>query len=71
MLWRTQPEVAEKLLARAQQDVLHRYHFYQQLASLSWEDNNSTRPPHRQLTAETNQPADKNLQATPGSDSDD
>ena len=46
MLWRTHPDVAEKLLEQSQQDVLHRYHFYEQLAGLSWD---STQPPHRKL----------------------
>lgn len=49
MLWRTHPDVAEKLLEQSQQDVLHRYHFYEQLASLSWDESNSTQPPHRKL----------------------
>jgi len=49
MLWRTQPEVAEKLLEQSQQDVLHRYHFYEQLASLPWDDDAPTQPPHRKL----------------------
>ena len=49
MLWRTHPDVAEKLLEQAQQDVLHRYHFYEQLADLPWDEVNSTQPPHRKL----------------------
>ncbi len=49
MLWRTHPDVAEKLLEQSQQDVLHRYHFYEQLASLSWDESDSTQPPHRKL----------------------
>ena len=49
MLWRTHPDVAEKLLQQSQQDVLHRYHFYEQLASLSWDETGSTQPPHRKL----------------------
>ncbi len=49
MLWRTHPDVAEKLLEQSQQDVLHRYHFYEQLASLSWDDSDSVQPPHRKL----------------------
>jgi pyruvate-ferredoxin/flavodoxin oxidoreductase len=49
MLWRTHPDVAEKLLEQSQQDVLHRYHFYEQLASLSWDDSDSIQPPHRKL----------------------
>ena len=49
MLWRTHPDVAEKLLEQSQQDVLHRYHFYEQLASLSWDESDSSQPPHRKL----------------------
>lgn len=49
MLWRTHPDVAEKLLEQSQQDVLHRYHYYEQLASLSWDESDSTQPPHRKL----------------------
>ncbi len=49
MLWRTHPDVAEELLEQSQQDVLHRYHFYEQLAGLSWDDSDSTQPPHRKL----------------------
>ena len=51
MLWRTHPEVAEELLEKSQQDVNHRYHFYQQLAALPWDDNQSTQPPHRKLAS--------------------
>ena len=49
MLWRTQPDVAEQLLEQSQQDVEHRYHFYEQLANLPWDDSDSTQPPHRKL----------------------
>jgi len=49
MLWRTHPDVAEQLLEQSQQDVLHRYHFYQQLADLPWNDTDATQPPHRKL----------------------
>jgi len=41
MLWQTHPEDAEKFLAQAQQDVNHRYHYYQQLAELDWSDSAS------------------------------
>jgi len=51
MLWRTHPERAEKLLEQSQQDVLHRYHFYEQLAGLPWDETNSTQPPHRKLAS--------------------
>ena len=51
MLWRTDPEMAESLLEQSQQDVLHRYHYYEQLAALPWDENNSTQPPHRKLAS--------------------
>jgi pyruvate-ferredoxin/flavodoxin oxidoreductase len=38
MLWHTHPEDAERFLAQAQQEVNHRYHYYQQLAGLDWND---------------------------------
>ena len=38
MLWHTHPETAERLLALAQNDVRERYHRYQQLASLAWDE---------------------------------
>ncbi len=38
MLWHTHPETAERLLALAQHDVRERYHRYQQLASLAWDE---------------------------------
>lgn len=49
MLWRTHPEVAEKLLEQSQQDVLHRYHFYEQLAALPWDTSDAIQSPHRKL----------------------
>ena len=55
MLWRTDPDVAEKLLEKSQQDVLHRYHFYQQLANLSWNKSDASHPPHRKLASEIKQ----------------
>jgi len=51
MLWRSHPERAEELLEEAQQDVLHRYHYYEQLASLPWEEDGSLQPPHRKLAS--------------------
>lgn len=59
MLWRTHPEDAEKFLEQSQQDVLHRYHFYEQLASLPWEDN-STQSPLRKLATTAQNPAETN-----------
>ncbi len=51
MLWRTHPEQAEKFLAQSQQEVLHRYHYYEQLASLPWDEKGDVEPPHRKLKA--------------------
>jgi len=51
MLWRTHPEEAEKFLAQSQQEVLHRYHYYEQLASLPWDEKGDVEPPHRKLKA--------------------
>lgn len=38
MLWRAHPERAEQLLQQAQAEVSARFHRYQQLAELSWDD---------------------------------
>lgn len=38
MLWHSDPATAEKLLAQSQQEVRERYHRYEQLASLSWDE---------------------------------
>jgi pyruvate-ferredoxin/flavodoxin oxidoreductase len=51
MLWRTHPEAAEKLLEQSQQEVRHRYHYYEQLAGLPWEPEGSTLPPHRKMAS--------------------
>jgi len=51
MLWRTHPEAAEQFLEQSQQEVLHRYHYYQQLASLPWNEDGDMEPPHRKLKA--------------------
>ena len=51
MLWRTHPQDAEKFLEQSQREVLHRYHFYEQLASLEWEEAGDLVPPHRKLKA--------------------
>jgi len=53
MLWRTHPQEAEKFLEQSQQEVLHRYHYYEQLASLEWDEKGDVEPPHRKLTAAT------------------
>ncbi|MES0326884.1 MAG: pyruvate:ferredoxin (flavodoxin) oxidoreductase, partial [Gammaproteobacteria bacterium] len=52
MLWRTHPDVAEKLLEQSQQDVLHRYHYYEQLANLAWDDSDATQSPRRKFATE-------------------
>ena len=51
MLWRTHPEEAERFLEQSQQEVRHRYHYYEQLASLEWDKNGDLEPPHRKLKA--------------------
>ena len=51
MLWRTHPEEAEKFLEQSQQEVRHRYRYYEQLASLEWDKNGDIEPPHRKLQA--------------------
>ncbi|MDH5600019.1 MAG: pyruvate:ferredoxin (flavodoxin) oxidoreductase [Gammaproteobacteria bacterium] len=53
MLWRTHPEEAEKFLKQSQEEVNHRYHYYEQLASLEWDKNGDIEPPHRKLKATT------------------
>ncbi len=60
MLWRTHPDVAEQLLESSQQDVLHHYHFYEQLASLSWDKSDSLQPPHRKLASVIKQHVESN-----------
>ena len=59
MLWRTHPKEAEEMLEQSQQDVLHRYHFYEQLANLSWDESDSTQPPHRKLATAIKQQDEK------------
>jgi pyruvate-ferredoxin/flavodoxin oxidoreductase len=38
MLWRSHPDDAERFLKEAQHEVTERYHHYQQLAELEWEE---------------------------------
>ncbi|MBE9567603.1 MAG: 4Fe-4S binding protein, partial [Proteobacteria bacterium] len=57
MLWRTHPQQAEKFLEQSQREVLHRYHYYEQLASLEWDEQGDLEPPHRKLKATTATPA--------------
>ena len=65
MLWRTNPEVAEQLLEQSQQDVLHRYHFYEQLANLPWDESDAMQPPHRKLASAVKQQSENNKQEQP------
>jgi len=71
MLWRTNPKQAKKFLEQSQQDVLHRYHYYVQLASLEWDENGDLEPPHRKLkatvenTSVENAAIDKTTEKTP------
>ncbi|MFQ5581310.1 MAG: pyruvate:ferredoxin (flavodoxin) oxidoreductase [Mariprofundaceae bacterium] len=37
MLWRTHPHAAERLMAKAQEEINERYHQYEQLANISYE----------------------------------
>lgn len=55
MLWRTHPQQAEKFLEQSQQEVLRRYHYYEQLASLEWDEKGDVEPPHRKLVADAKQ----------------
>jgi len=71
MLWRSHPEVAEKLLEQSQQDVLHRYHFYEQLASLPWDESDTAQPPHRKLATAIKQHVENNRSQTTGDSLDD
>ena len=41
MLWHSHPEDAEVFLQQAQEEVLHRYSYYRQLAELDWDDETS------------------------------
>jgi pyruvate-ferredoxin/flavodoxin oxidoreductase len=41
MLWHSHPEEAEIFLQQAQEEVLHRYSYYKQLAELDWDDETS------------------------------
>jgi pyruvate-ferredoxin/flavodoxin oxidoreductase len=55
MLWRTHPKEAEEFLEQSQREVLHRYRYYEQLASLEWKEKGDLEPPHRKLKAEAPQ----------------
>ncbi|NIP73318.1 MAG: pyruvate:ferredoxin (flavodoxin) oxidoreductase [Gammaproteobacteria bacterium] len=45
VLTRTHPEEAERFMAEAQHDVLERYHRYEQLAGLSYKEEDEETPP--------------------------
>ncbi len=51
MLWRTHPKEAEKFLEQSQQEVKHRYHYYQQLAGLPMDEDEDNESPRRKLAA--------------------
>jgi len=72
MLWRTHPEVAEKLLEQSQEDVLHRYHYYEQLANLPYgevvDQTGITQPPHRKLASVIKQQLAQDLHNTKEAD---
>jgi pyruvate-ferredoxin/flavodoxin oxidoreductase len=53
MLWRTHPEQAEKFLEQSQQDVMHRYRYYEQLAGLEWGESEDAEPPEAAPPKET------------------
>jgi len=52
MLWRSHPQETEALLAAAQHEVSERYHRYQQLADLDWENDSSDEPGFSDQTAD-------------------
>jgi pyruvate-ferredoxin/flavodoxin oxidoreductase len=56
MLWRTDPGQAEKLLEQSQDEVLRRYRYYEQLASLEWDKDGDLEPPHRKLKSGVEKP---------------
>ena len=49
MLWHTHPQDAEKFLQQAQQEVNHRYHYYQQLSELDWDDQTTLKSARAKL----------------------
>ena len=49
MLWHTHPQNAEKFLQQAQQEVDHRYHYYQQLSELDWDDQTTLKSARSRL----------------------
>lgn len=53
MLWQTNPEAAERFLKQAQSDVKIRYHYYQQLAELDWNETTTVSAAKAQLINNT------------------
>jgi pyruvate-ferredoxin/flavodoxin oxidoreductase len=51
MLWQSHPEAAERFLQQAQQEVLHRYHYYKQLSELEWDNHTRVAAVKAQLKA--------------------
>ncbi|MGD8525898.1 MAG: pyruvate:ferredoxin (flavodoxin) oxidoreductase [Thioalkalispiraceae bacterium] len=62
MLWHTHPEDAERFLQQAQEDVSHRYHYYQQLAGLDWNDSASVAATKAKLAGMDKQKANTNTE---------
>ncbi len=52
MLWQTHPEDAERFLKESQEEVNHRYHYYQQLASLDWDESVSVAAARAKVTTQ-------------------
>ena len=59
MLWRTHPKEAEKFLEQSQQEVKHRYHYYQQLAGLPMDEEEDNKSPRRKLAAVPGKPKEQ------------
>jgi pyruvate-ferredoxin/flavodoxin oxidoreductase len=53
MLWQTNPEAAERFLKQAQSDVKIRYHYYQQLSELDWNESSTVSAVKAQLVNKT------------------
>jgi pyruvate-ferredoxin/flavodoxin oxidoreductase len=57
MLWQTHPEDAERFLKESQEEVNHRYHYYQQLASLDWDEGESVAEVKAKVTKQHSVPS--------------
>jgi pyruvate-ferredoxin/flavodoxin oxidoreductase len=44
VLWRTHPQEAETLMHLAQQDINERYHYYEELAAISYSEDETAKP---------------------------